>query len=129
MTTTTQHVTIGTKNGVEWVCYHEGESDREYAAKLEAMMEAFRGTIEISQDRVEKLFILTHSSPTKCSRVSDALARMARIRSGRDQARLYALSRAFNEQRHMIQMARLGNVSEAARHSETRDADLRRAVR
>jgi hypothetical protein len=86
-------------------------------------------TIEITQDRIENLFILTHATPAKCSRVSDALARMARNRDGREQARLYALSSAFNEQRHMILMARLGNIAEAAVHSETRDADLRRAVR
>lgn len=41
-TPTTQHVRIGRRNGVEWICYREpGDTDAEFAARIQQMREAY----------------------------------------------------------------------------------------
>ena len=80
----------------------------------------------ITACRVANLFTLCHRSPAKFSRLSE---RLARIAARHEDGRLWALSRAANAQRHMLNAVRCGDTRLAAEHSKRVGAEIRRATR
>ena len=76
----------------------------------------------ITLARISNLFLACRKSPARFSRLSDRLARIA----GQN-GRLWALSRAANEQRHMLICLRDGDTKGASGHSQRVGAEIRKA--
>jgi hypothetical protein len=81
-------------------------------------------TITIS--RVANIFTLCHRSPARFSRLSERLASLA---ARHEDGRLWALSTAANEQRHMLNALRCGDTRLASEHSKRVGEEIVRATR
>lgn len=77
----------------------------------------------LTTDRIALTFRRMGAHPARFSRLAERLARVAG-----DDGRVWALSRACTEQRHMLLCIKSGDLKGAAQHSKRVGEEVRRAT-